>query len=52
MKKQKKEIKAFTGISKVKEYEIERIKGLLQDSTLRASERYAINVYLKSLLKE
>lgn len=41
-----------TGISKVREYEIERLENLLEDKTLRDVERFNLNIYLKSLIKE
>lgn len=49
-KKKKIEMKTIK-ISKVREYEIDRIKSLLEDPTLRQFERFNLNVYLKSLLK-
>jgi len=38
--------------SKFREYEIERIKNILEDKTLRDVERFNLNVYLKSLIKD
>jgi hypothetical protein len=38
--------------SKIRDYEIEKIKGLLDDPTLKSVERYNLNIYLKSLLKD
>ena len=34
------------------EYEIEKIKNLLEDKTLRDIERFNLNIYLKSLIKD
>jgi hypothetical protein len=39
-------------MSKFREREIEQIKALLQDPTLRGSEKFNLSIYLKSLQKD
>ena len=45
-------LKNSQGKSKVREYEIERVTDLLQDPTVRDIEKFGLNIYLKSLIKE
>lgn len=39
------------GMSKIKNQEIDEIKELLQNKDLKDVERFNLNIYLKSLLK-
>jgi len=39
-------------MSKSREYEIERVTDLLRDPALRDIEKFGLNIYLKSLIKD